>query len=87
MCLNVAHCQNVHLCAALPTDSLPLGLLNARCTCEIKSMFAMAKVAFNKKTPFTNKLDLNLRKKLVKCYICNIALYGDETWTLQRDQK
>jgi len=30
----------------------------------------MAKAAFNeKKTLFTSKLDLNLRKKLVKCYI------------------
>jgi hypothetical protein len=35
-----------------------------RCTCEIKSMIAMAKVAFNKKkNNFTSKMDLNLRKK------------------------
>jgi len=27
-------------------------------------------------------LDLELRKKLVKCYIWSIALYGAETWTL-----
>ena len=32
---------------------------------------------------FTNKLDLNLRKKLIKCYIWSMALYGAETWTLQ----
>jgi hypothetical protein len=39
-------------------------------------------------TPFTSKLDLNLRKKLVKCYIWSIALYGAETWTLRKvDQK
>jgi hypothetical protein len=44
---------------------------------------AMAKAAFNKKnTLFTSKLDLNLRKKLVKCYIWSMALYGAETWTL-----
>jgi len=37
------------------------------CTCEIKSRIAMAKAAFNKKkTLFTSKLDLNLRKKLVE---------------------
>jgi hypothetical protein len=43
---------------------------DGRCTCEIKSGVAMAKTAFNKKkTPFTSTLDLNLRKKLVKCYI------------------
>ena len=47
------------------------------------------KVAFSKKkTLFTSKLDLNLRKKLIKCYIWSMALYGAETWTLQAaDQK
>jgi len=49
----------------------------------------MAKAAFNKKrTLFTSTLDLELRKKLVKCYIWTIALYGAETWTLRAvDQK
>jgi hypothetical protein len=52
---------------------------DGRCTREIKSRVAMAKAAFNKKkTLFTSKLDLNLRKKLVKCYICSMALYGAE---------
>jgi len=51
-----------------------------RCACEIKSRIAMAKAAFNKKnTLFTSKLDLNLRKKLVKCYIWSMAFYGAET--------
>jgi len=37
---------------------------------------------------FTNKMDLNLTKKLVKCYTWSIAMYGAETWTLQQvDQK
>ena len=53
---------------------------DGRCTCEIKSRIAMAKAAFNKKkTLFTSKLDLNLRKKPVKCYIWSMALYGAET--------
>jgi hypothetical protein len=40
----------------------------------------MPKAALNrKKTLFTNKLDLNLRNKLVKCYIWSIALYGAGT--------
>jgi hypothetical protein len=49
----------------------------------------MAKAAFNKKkTLSTSKLDLNLRKKLVKCYIWSVTLYGAETWTVQKvDQK
>jgi hypothetical protein len=62
---------------------------DARCTREIKSRIAVTKAAFNKKkTLFTSKLDLNLRKKLVKCYIWSVALYGAETWTLRKvDQK
>ena len=57
---------------------------DGRCTCEIKSRIAMAKAAFNKKkTLFTSKLDLNLKKKLVKCYIWSMGLYGAETWTLR----
>jgi hypothetical protein len=62
---------------------------DGRCTFEIKSRIAMAKTVFNKKkTLFTNTLDVNLRKKLVKCYIWTIALYGAETWTPRAaDQK
>jgi hypothetical protein len=57
--------------------------------CEIKSRIAKAKAAFNKKRAlFTSKMDLELRKKLVKCYIWSRALYGAETWTIQAvDQK
>ena len=61
---------------------------DGRCTCEIKSRIFMAKTAFNKKkTLFTRKLDLNLRKKLVKCYIWSMALYGAETLTLRAADK
>ena len=64
---------------------------DGRCTCEIKSRIAMVKAAFNKKKKknlFTRKVDLNLRKILVRCYVWSIALYGDETWTLRvTDQK
>jgi hypothetical protein len=45
----------------------------------------MAKAAFNKNGVLcTSKIDLELRKKLVKCYICSIALYGVEFWTLKK---
>jgi len=62
---------------------------DGRCTCEIKSRTAMTKVAFNKKKNlFNSKLNLNLRKKLLKCYVWSMALYGAETWTLRAaDQK
>ena len=62
---------------------------DGRCKREIKSRIAMAKVTFNKKKAlFTSKLDLDLRKKLVKCYIWSMALYGAETGTVRAvDQK
>ena len=53
---------------------------DGRYTREIKSRIAMAKAAFSKKnTLFTSKLDLNLRKKLIKYLIWSMALYGAET--------
>jgi hypothetical protein len=49
-------------------------------TCEIKCRIATAKAAFNKKRAlFTSTLGLELRKKLVKCYVWSIAIYGAET--------
>jgi hypothetical protein len=57
---------------------------DGRCSCEIKSRIVIAKAALNKKRAlFTITLDLKLRKKLVKCYIWSITLYGAETWTLR----
>jgi len=49
----------------------------------------MAKAAFSKRRAhFTCTLDLELRKKLLKCYIWSIALYGAETGTVRAvDQK
>jgi len=53
---------------------------DGRSTGEIKSKIVMTKAAFNKmRVLFTSTLDLELRKKLVKCYIWSIALYGAET--------
>ena len=57
---------------------------SGRCTCEIKRRIATAKFAFNKKRAlFTSTLDLELRKKLVKCYVLSIALHGAENWRLR----
>ena len=49
----------------------------------------MAKAALHKKRGlFIDTLHLELRKKLVKCYIWSVALYGAETGTLRAvDQK
>jgi hypothetical protein len=41
-----------------------------------------------KEDSFHQQTGLKLRKKLVKCYIWSIALYGAATWTLRKvDQK
>jgi hypothetical protein len=51
-----------YLCSMLTNDGI--------CTYEIKSIIAMAKVAFNEKRAiFTSTLDLKLSKKLVKYYV------------------
>jgi len=43
---------------------------------------------YKKRSLFTSTLDLELRKKLVKCYIWSVAFYGAEIWTLRAvDQK
>jgi hypothetical protein len=61
---------------------------DGRCTCEIKSRNARAKAAFNKeKALFTSKMDWELKKKLVKCYIWSIALYGNLDASDSRSEK
>ena len=53
------------------------------CTREIKMRVVIAKEAFNRKISLlTSKLNIGLRKKLVRCYVWSITLYGSETWTL-----
>ena len=48
----------------------------------------MAKEAFNrKKSIFCGPLEKELRKRLVKCFVWSVALYGAETWTLRRNEK
>jgi hypothetical protein len=42
---------------------------DGRCTGGMKSRTAIAKAALNKITFFISKLELNIRKTLIKCYI------------------
>jgi hypothetical protein len=59
---------------------------DARCTREIKSRIAMAKVAFSrKKTLFTSKLDLNLSAafRAQRCLVLKLGHFGKQsrnTW-------
>ena len=46
---------------------------------------SMTKEAFNRKISLmTSKLNIKLRKKLLRCYIRSIVSYGSETWALER---
>ena len=45
---------------------------DARCTREIKSRIAVANQCSTGRRLFTSKLDLNVSKKLVNCYIWSI---------------
>ena len=48
----------------------------------------MAKEAFNRKgSIFCGLLEKKLRKRLVKCFVWSVVLYGAETWTLRRNKQ
>jgi hypothetical protein len=55
-----------------------------RCPREIKLSITTPKATFNKKILFTSRLDINLKKRLVNCYIWSIALCGAGNKTLRK---
>ena len=55
---------------------------NLNCCQEVKQRIAMAKEAFNRKTSIFCGLLGKEQKRLVKFFVCSVALYGAETWTL-----
>jgi len=61
-----------------------LGILVARYTREVTSRISAAKAVFNMWRTSSEKLHLNLRKELVKCYIWSIALYNAERLKLRK---
>ena len=45
----------------------------------------MGKNSFNRrKTLFTSKMDIGLKKRLIKCFVWSVVLYAAETWTLRK---
>ena len=57
-------------------------------TRENMSRIAIAKEAFNRQISLlTSKLNIGLKKKLVRCYVWSIVLYGSETWTLRKFER
>ena len=58
------------------------------CCQEVKQRIAMAKEAFNRKRSIScGPLEKELRKRLVKCFVWSVELYGAETWTLRQNEK
>lgn len=53
---------------------------------EIKARIAMGKVAFEeKRRVLTGNLDLELRKRMMKCFVWSVMLCGAETWELRKE--
>ena len=62
---------------------------DGRCNTEIKSRIGKAKTQFGKlKTLLCNtKINMNVRKRMLQCYVWPVLLYGAEAWTLKEDMK
>ncbi|KAJ4447161.1 hypothetical protein ANN_09162 [Periplaneta americana] len=57
-------------------------------TLEVKRRIAVIKEAFNRKRSiFCALLEIKLRKKLLKCFVWSVALYGAETWRLRKSEE
>ena len=55
---------------------------------EVKQRIAMAKEAHNRKINiFCGPLEKELRKKIMKCFVWSVELYGAETWTLRWNEQ
>uniref|UniRef100_A0A8D8SH15 Craniofacial development protein 2 n=1 Tax=Cacopsylla melanoneura TaxID=428564 RepID=A0A8D8SH15_9HEMI len=54
---------------------------------EIKSRIGKAKSTFNRMSTFfkTHNLSLDIKVRLLRCYIFSVLLYGVESWTLNED--
>ena len=65
----------------------PLPMITEDCKShnEIRRRIALGKEAFSKRTELLRgKINLNLKKRLVKTLIWSVVLYGSETWTLRK---
>ena len=45
------------------------------------------KVFMEKKKLFTGKMNLELKKRIMKCLVLSVALYAAETWTLTQTDR
>ena len=57
-----------------------------RCESEIRIRIGMAKDAFGKrKELLAQKMNISLKKRMIKSIVWSLALYGAETWTLRKE--
>jgi len=45
------------------------------------------KVFMEKKKLFTGKMSLELKKRIIQCFVWSVALYAAETWTLTQTEE
>jgi len=58
---------------------------DARCAHQITSRDSRSESSIQEKEDsFHQETGINLRKKLVICYIMSMALHGSKTWTLRK---
>ena len=59
---------------------------DAKCHVEIKRRIAMGKDTFyRRKELIRGNVNKNLKKRVIKSMIWNVALYGSETWTMRKE--
>jgi len=60
-------------------------LQDGYCEKDIQSRTEIAKKAFmDKKRLFTSNMNLELKKRIMRCLIWSVALYAAETWTMTK---
>jgi len=58
------------------------------CEKELHSRIALGKKIFmDKNRLFTGKLNLELKKQIIKCLVWSVELYAVETWTLMQTNR
>jgi len=81
-----ASMRNLFLSTYVKLEEVNFSMItnDARCTHDIKAWIDTKRSVFNKKDLFSSKQKLNLRKKLVNCYIWSRVCMVLKTWTLQK---
>ena len=57
------------------------------CIKQIGSRTEMAKKVFMEKKLFTGKMNLELKKRIMRCLVLSVALNAAETWMLTQTKK